>query len=83
MEVSLPGVEACRLDRKPGDARSAIVLLNWTAVPQPSITLTVPNTTATRARSVERGRLAAQVNPVLRQLEVSLPITDVDIVLLD
>jgi len=83
VEVSVAGVEACRLDRKPGGARSAIVLLNWTAVPQSSITLTVPNTTATRARSVERGLLPAQANPVLRQLQVSLPITDVDIVLLD
>lgn len=83
VEVSVPGVEACRLDRKSGGARSAIVLLNWTAVPQSSITLTVPNTTATKARSVQRGPLPAQANPVLRQLQVSLPITDVDIVLLD
>lgn len=83
VEASVPGVEACRLDRKPGGARSAIVLLNWTAVPQSSITLTVSNTTATSARSVERGPLPAQANPVLRQLEVTLPITDVDIVLLD
>lgn len=83
VKLSVPGVEACRLDRKPGGARSAIVLLNWTAVPQSSITLTVPNTTATSARSVERGPLPAQANPVLRQLEVTLPITDVDIVLLD
>ena len=83
VEVSVPGVEACRLDRKPGGARSAIVLLNWTAMPQSSITLTVSNTTATSARSVERGPLPAQANPVLRQLKVTLPITDVNIVLLD
>jgi len=83
VKVSVPGVEACRLDRKPGGAQSAIVLLNWTAVPQSSITLTVSNTTATKARSIELGPLAAQANPVLRQLEVTLPVTDVDIVLLD
>jgi len=45
--------------------------------------LTVSNTTATKARSIELGPLAAQANPVLRQLEVTPPVTDVDIVLLD
>lgn len=83
VEVDVPGVEACRLDQQPGGSRSALVLLNWTAVAQPSITLTVPDTSATRARSVLHGPLRARPGAAPRQLEITLPLTDVDIVLLD
>lgn len=83
VQLDVPGVEACRLDRKIGGAPpSAIVLLNWTGRPVRSVEVTVPNTSARRARSVQRGQLQVSSSPAAGVLRLSLPLDDVDVLLL-
>jgi hypothetical protein len=72
-------VEACRLESARG---IAIVLLNWTGAPIESLAVTVPRAKHFRnVRSAERGPLAAATKG--DGIEVTLPLTDVDVLMLE
>jgi hypothetical protein len=80
IEVSIPGVEALRLE---SDAGIAVVLLNWTGTSIDALGVTVPNPGRfSRVSSIERGALVATPR-ANTALSVTLPLATVDVLMLE
>ncbi|MDF2440863.1 MAG: hypothetical protein JWN98_1847, partial [Abditibacteriota bacterium] len=78
LDVSVPVVEAARLDSAAG---SAITLLNWTDRPLDAVTVTVRNAGAVRSvGSAESGAL--EFTREGESIRVTLPLRDVDVLML-